>query len=133
MKQTYTGGCHCGAVAYEADIDLTQGTVRCNCSICSKSRAWLIAVGGSDFRLSSGAEALTEYRFGAHRVVHLFCKQCGIKSFARVTLPDGGGFVAVAVNCLDGVPDADLAALPVMHVDGRHDDFQRAPEHTRHL
>jgi hypothetical protein len=133
MKQTYSGGCHCGAVRYEADVDLGKGTFRCNCSICRKSRIWLAAVPGDDFRLLSGADALSEYQFGAKRIHHLFCKHCGIKSFARAEMPDGGGFVAVSVSCLDGVPDAELASLPVAYVDGRADNFQSPPAETRHL
>ena len=132
MKQTYSGGCHCGAVRYEADIDFTQGTLRCNCSICRKARTWLVAVGSSDFRLQQGADALSEYQFGARRILHLFCKHCGIKSFGRATTP-GGEFVAVVVSCLDGVPDAELAALPVTYVDGRNDNFQAPPAEIRHL
>jgi hypothetical protein len=129
MKQTYTGGCHCGAVRYEANVDLSQGTVKCNCSMCGKGRAWLVAVSGEDFRLLRGEEALSDYQFSGHRIHHLFCKHCGIKSFARA---DGHG-VAVMVACLDNVSDTDLAALPVMYVDGRNDNFQAAPAETRHL
>lgn len=133
MKQTYTGGCHCGAVRYEADVDLSQGTVKCNCSICTKGRAWLIGVDPADFRLLRGEDVLGEYQFGAHRIRHLFCKTCGIKSFARGTLPDGTKFGAILVNCLEGLTDEQLGALPVMYIDGRNDDFQKAPAHTSHL
>jgi hypothetical protein len=133
MKQTYTGGCHCGAVRYEADVDLSKGTLKCNCSICSKGRAWLVAVDGGDFRLQRGADALSEYQFGAHHIHHLFCSHCGIKSFARGNGPGGKQFVAVAVSCLDDVPDAKLATLPIMYIDGRNDNFQAAPAQTSHL
>ena len=133
MKQTYQGGCHCGAVRFEVDADLAQGTVRCNCSICSKARAWLSGVAPSDFRLLSGADALSEYQFGSKQIHHLFCKTCGIKSFGRGRGPDGGEFVAIMVSCLENVADAELAALPIMYIDGRNDDMASAPSETRHL
>lgn len=133
MKKTYLGGCHCGAVRYEADIDLSRGTVKCNCSICRKGRAWLAAIEPRDFRLLRGAESLTEYQFGPKRIHHLFCKQCGIKSFGRVDTPDGNAFMTVSVSCLDDISDAALASLAIMYVDGRNDDLESAPAEARYL
>ena len=34
-----------------------------------------------EFRLLSGQEALTGYRFGTGSANHLFCSICGIKTF----------------------------------------------------
>jgi hypothetical protein len=133
MKKTYTGGCHCGAVRYEADLDLTKGTVKCNCSICTKGRTWFAAAEGDEFRLLRGAESLGRYEFGSHRIHHLFCKQCGIKSFARGEAGGGKQFVAVILTCLENIPDAQFAELQVHYVDGRHDNFQAAPAVTSYL
>lgn len=112
---SYTGGCQCGAVRYEVDADL-DGVISCNCSRC-QPLGWIIAfTPAANFRLLSGEGVLSDYQFN-HRVIHhLFCKTCGIQSFARGTAPDGAEAVAVNVRCLDGV---DLDALTPAKVDGR--------------
>jgi hypothetical protein len=120
-------------VRYEADIDFSHGTVKCNCSICTKARAWLVGVEDQGFRLSSGAEALSEYQFGARRIHHMFCRNCGVKSFARAPGPDGKESFVAMVSCLENISDAELAALPVTYIDGRHDNFEAPPAETRYL
>ena len=133
MKRTYTGGCHCGAVRYEADMDLSAGTMRCNCSMCGKTRAWLIGISGDDFRLLRGKESLTDYQFNRNNIHHLFCKTCGVKSFGRGIGPGGKPMVAVMLATVDNISDAELAALPIVYVDGRNDNFAKPPAETRHL
>jgi hypothetical protein len=41
---------------YEVDLDLSKGTIRCNCSICKKARSSFAFVGGSDLREYSQAK-----------------------------------------------------------------------------
>jgi hypothetical protein len=133
MKKTYHGSCHCGTVRYEVAADLAAGTLRCNCSICTKARSWLMAVSPDDFRLLSGESALTEYRFNSNRIHHLFCKNCGVRSFGWGELSKGGKMWVVYVSCLDDVDPVELAEAPISFVDGRNDNFQAAPKETRHL
>lgn len=109
-----------------------EGTVRCNCSICSKQRNWLAAVKEGAFRLLAGESELAEYQFGAERIHHRFCKRCGVKVYSWGK-PGGEKFYAVSINALDDASPEEPATAPVMYVDGRNDDFKSAPSVTRHL
>jgi len=134
--KTYSGSCHCGAVRFEADIDLDDGTNRCNCSLCGKARAWFTLVSPARYRLLKGAGAQAEYawvppgRAGSNLHFH-FCKTCGVRTVGRGEHgPQGGEFYFVPVAALDdAAPDA-LAAT-IRYLDGRHDRYDQPPEDIR--
>ena len=134
MKKTYHGGCHCGAVRFECELDLTGTTSKCNCSICTKTRFWKAITRADAFRLLRGEDALTDYRFGRNAIHHFFCSHCGVKPFGGGEMDAlGGRFYAVNVACLDDATDEKLAEAPVLYEDGRNDRWDRAPAETRYL
>ena len=134
MKETYQGGCHCGAVRFECVFDPADGTSRCNCSICAKGRFWKAIVRKDDFTMLQGEDALSDYRFCSATIRHAFCRHCGVKPFGRGSLEAPGGvFYAVNVACLDGTAPEELAAGSIEYQDGRHNAWKKAPAETRHL
>jgi hypothetical protein len=134
MMKTYQGSCHCGAVRYEVDIDLAQGTNKCNCSICTKTRNWNVIVKPDAFRQISGGESLSDYRFGSKQGAHLFCRNCGVRTFERGHVKEiGGDYVSIKVASLDDVDPAELAAAPVRYANGRDNKWWEAPSEIRHL
>jgi len=114
-RQTLAGGCHCGAVRFEAQADLSQ-TVDCNCSHCAMKGFVLTAVPAENLNVLSGEDRLTEYRFNKKKIAHLFCSICGAQPFSRGEGQDGSRMAMVNVRCLDNV---DLSALSPMHFDGK--------------
>ncbi len=114
--KTYTGGCHCGSVRFEVDIEELTGGMTCNCSMCSKWGSILTFVPASHFRLIQGEDNLTDYQFNKNVIHHLFCKTCGIKSFGRGVGPDGVPTVAINIRCLD---DVDPKTLTLQEYDGK--------------
>ena len=136
---TYQGRCFCGAVTFEADGDLSQATLRCNCNFCRKMRYWEMRLPDPQgFRLTAGRAHLAETppsrpSDGAGQMHHYFCRDCGTRLWTEGDIAELGGFFrAVFVPALE-VDAAELVAAPVAWLDGLHDNwFEAAPE-TRHL
>jgi hypothetical protein len=96
---THTGGCHCGRVRFEVVAPARIEVSECNCSICSKAGFLHLIVPAERFKLVSGAETLTTYRFNTGTAQHLFCSACGVKSFyVPRSHPDG---FSINARCLD--------------------------------
>jgi hypothetical protein len=108
------GGCHCGAVRFEAALaGPPVPALDCNCSVCSMTGFLHVMVPHSDFELVSGRDALTSYRFGTGAAEHFFCATCGVKSFYQPrSHPDCWSLNA---NCFD-----EPVELAVVKFDGRN-------------
>ncbi len=109
------GSCHCGAVRFSVETDFSS-LADCNCSRCRRL-GWVMQSAPADkFTLEAGANNLTLYRFNTEMIDHVFCRTCGIQSFARGSDGQGNQLVMVNVNCLQNPPAIDKAT--VRHWDG---------------
>jgi len=110
-----SGGCHCGAVRFAAEVDATSTLLDCNCSICSMTGFLHLIVPHDKFQLDQGKSELTSYRFGTGQAEHLFCRNCGVKSFYQPrSHPDCW---SVNFHCLDEGHEWEPA---VVTFDGRN-------------
>ena len=133
MLKTYHGSCHCGVVRFEADIDLTQPTFRCNCSICSRNRFWAAVIERPAFRLLEGKTELKQYLFYSMQNEHYFCKTCGVRPFGVGNIPEVGEKIGVNIGCLEDATPEELAAAPITFCDGKYDNWQNPPALTSYL
>ena len=103
MTETYTGGCTCGAVRYEAKGD-PVAELHCQCRHC-RSRS---GTGHSSYVVFSGEGAVTvsgkprtfsmTADSGAEKL-HAFCPDCGAPT--HVTFPASPGLTAIHPGGLD--------------------------------
>lgn len=115
MTKKHQGSCHCKAVQYEAELDLEQPVFECNCSHCQVKGFLLQFIGAEQFKLISGDDVLTEYRFNTQKLSHQFCSICGVQCFARGE-KDGQPTYAINVRTVDGL---DIGALTRTAVNGK--------------
>jgi hypothetical protein len=101
------GGCHCGAVRFEAELpEPPVPALACNCSVCAMTGFLHIIVPHAEFELLTGRDALTSYRFGTGAAEHLFCKICGVKSFYQPRSHPAAW--SVNAQCLDEPVELDI-------------------------
>ncbi|GAB6260785.1 GFA family protein [Photobacterium sp. CCB-ST2H9] len=111
----YTGSCHCGNIAFEAEGEIEEA-LACNCSICRRKGSLLWFVPRSQFRLLTPESAASTYTFNKHVIQHRFCPTCGIHPYGEGKDQQGNAIVAVNIRCLDEI---DLDVIPVKYFDGR--------------
>mgnify|MGYP001762229922 FL=1 len=111
----YHGSCHCGAVAYQVEADLSS-VLSCNCSICFRKGYLLAFVPGSNLTMLKTDQQLTTYTFNTHKIKHQICPVCGCSPFALGTDPEGNAVAAINLRCLEGI---DLDALEIHKHDGK--------------
>ena len=110
----HRGSCHCGAVRFEFEGAIHSAEV-CNCSICSRTGYLHWYAAPDQFRLVSGEDELSDYRFGTRVARNLFCRTCGVSAFRRARSdPDK---IDINLRCVEGL---DLDALEIAHFDGLH-------------
>ena len=119
------GGCHCGAVQFEAETSETPELLDCNCSVCSMTGHLHLIVPHEDFVLVRGEDSLSSYKFGTRTANHLFCTICGIKSFYQPrSHPDSW---SINFNCV--VPNSSVHP-EIVALDGKNWEEAVAKIHT---
>jgi hypothetical protein len=109
----HAGSCHCGAVRFEVDAEITD-LYSCDCSLCRKKNALMASVHESRLTLLAGEDRLALYQWNTRVARHYFCSVCGVYPFHRKrSMPD---HYAVNVMCLEGF---DASGFNVRRADGR--------------
>ncbi|WP_374576508.1 GFA family protein [Phenylobacterium sp.] len=95
-----TGSCLCGAVAYEAEADLS-GIIHCHCETCRKAHGAAFssigAVPKAAFRWTRGKALLSAYDSSPGKT-RRFCSRCGSQLTAERAESDQ---VMLRLGCLD--------------------------------
>ncbi len=108
---TYQGGCHCGKIRYEFSLpNAIENTeiLSCNCNICEKLGYLHLLIPKNRFSLIGNDKDLTNYQFNKKIAKHLFCKNCGIKSFYQPRSHPKNW--SINARCLDDFAKINISA-----------------------
>lgn len=105
---SYSGTCHCGAVAFTVDAPLPEEAITCNCSHCRRKGLLLAFVPAASFTLDQGEDALETYLFNKHAIRHRFCRACGVQPFAEGEQA-GTQVRAINLRCVDAIDPWTIA------------------------
>ncbi|KND50442.1 MAG: Gfa-like protein [Parcubacteria bacterium C7867-007] len=111
----YNGACHCGAVKFEAEADLSTA-VSCNCSHCQMKGLILVFVPKDNFTLLTPEAPLTEYLFNKKSIHHQFCSVCGVQPYAYGNGPEGTAMCGINLRCVESV---DIDSLSPTKLNGK--------------
>ncbi len=112
MADIRRGACHCGAVAFQVELqDGLQDLRRCNCSLCRRKGAVMASVPIDKLTIIKGADKLSLYQWNTKAAKHYFCCICGIYTHhQRRSNPKEFGF---NVACIEGLDPYALGEIPI--------------------
>jgi hypothetical protein len=96
------GGCHCGQLRYEAEIDPLMVTV-CHCTDCQtlsgSAFRTAVPVAKENFRLLSGQlKAYTKTAESGNRRLQTFCPECGTPIYSAAPGHTGVFYIRVGTS-----------------------------------
>ena len=106
------GRCHCGTIKFSIPRDLNMGAVRrCDCSLCKRRGAIMLACPIQDVCVESGDEQLIRYKWNTKVATHHFCSKCGIMTHhQRRSTPEVCG---VNIGCIDELDYSSFKSVPM--------------------
>lgn len=84
------GGCHCGGITYEADIEPDRVAL-CHCTDCQtlsgSAFVWFVPVARDAFRMLTGEPTIyVKTAESGNRRAQAFCPQCGTRIYASAVV-----------------------------------------------
>lgn len=91
QARRYRGGCQCGCVVYEANLDFASAHAAAP-SVWERKTL--------RFEVVRGENMLRGYQFSSGSVHHFYCEACGTRAFSHVESSPCGEFYSVDLKSL---------------------------------